>query len=153
MQLCPNCGANIGGLVAWCDCCGLPFTAPEYITLFEHDYAGSGDIGKYLTDTVADLNSLGLEQISPYFTGIELVTYCYPIQLVQELKLTNRIRLSKKNGRATLTIVFHYERYTNLSASEKVAYVKDTLNSAIISLFQKKQPEYVSEVKQRLNVL
>lgn len=150
MRLCPNCGANIDGLVGWCDCCGMALLSNEYVVLFEHDYIEAGDIGKYLNDAVANLNKLGLEQFSSSFSRIELITYCYPIQLARELNLTSRIRLSRKDRKATVTVVFNYEIYIKLSAAEKAAYVNHTLNVAILDLFQKKQPECMSEVRQRL---
>lgn len=151
MRLCPNCGANIDGLVGWCDCCGMALLQNEYIVLFEHDYIEAGDIGKYLNDAVANLNKLGLERFSPSFSRIELITYCYPVQLVRELNLTSRFRLSRKARRATVTVVFNYEVYTKLSPAEKATYVNHTVNTKIIDLFQKKHPEYISEVQQRLN--
>lgn len=151
MKSCPNCGANIDGLVGWCDCCGMALLSSEYVVLFEHDYIEAGDIGKYLTNAVANLNKLGLEQFSPSFSRIEFITYCYPAQLVRDLKLTNRIRLSRKARRATVTLVFNYEVYIKLSAAEKNTYVNHTVHTAILDLFQKKQPEFISEVQRRLN--
>lgn len=152
MRLCPNCGANIDGLVGWCDCCGMALLPNEYIVLFEHDYIEAGDIGKYLNDSVANLNKLGLERFSSSFSRIEFITYCYPIQLVRELNLTSSIRLSRKDRKATVTVVFNYEVYIKLSTAEKATYVNHTVNAAIIDLFQKKQPEFVSEIKHKLTV-
>lgn len=149
MKSCPNCGANIDGLVGWCDCCGMELLPNEYVNLFEHDYIEAGDMGKYLNNAVANLNKLGLEQVSS-FSRIELITYCYPVQLVRDLNLTSRIRLSKKDRRATVTVVFNYEVYIKLSDAEKATYVNHTVNTAILDLFQKKQPECISEVQRRL---
>ena len=138
MKLCPNCGANIEGLVGWCDCCGAPLVNDDYIILHAHDFQESGDIYKIINAVVTRLNQKKLHIAIPSIAAIELVTYCYPSALVKELNLRNRSYFSKKTNRATITIVFDYELYVKKTASEKENYVEQTILSAL-SDFLKKQ--------------
>lgn len=141
MKRCHNCGSNVEGLIGWCDCCGAALTEPEYVCLFAHDYMGSGDITDLLSDFVARLNHSGLEQICPVVSRVELITYCYPASLVEELGLKNRSRFSNKNSSLTITVVFDYERYTTMSKNEKRNYTTETVKNSILTCFGKRYPE------------
>lgn len=137
MMNCLNCGANVDGLISWCDCCGAALTEPEYVCLFEHDYMDSGDITDYLTAIVARLNQTALKQVCPVVSRIELVTYCYPASLVRELRLKNGSRFSKKDGCVRVTVVFDYEAYIRKSRSEKENYVDGAIKEAILGFVRK----------------
>lgn len=137
MKFCPNCGANIEGLISWCDCCGAPLENDDYIILHAHDFQESGDIANIINAVVARLNQKELHTAIPSIAAIELETYCYPSALVKELNLRNRSRFSKKTNRATITIVFDYELYVNKTAREKEAYVEQTILSALSAFLKK----------------
>lgn len=139
MNICPNCGANIDGLISWCDCCGASIAEPEFVVLFEHDYIDSSDIGNYLRPLVTALNKQSLRVTAPSISTIELVTFCYPSALVDELKLKSHSRFSRKDQRATITIVFNYELYTAKSQTEKKAYIVSEVKRAVLDFFRKRK--------------
>lgn len=151
MKLCPNCGANIEGLISWCDCCGAPFENDDYMILYAHDFQEAGDIDQIISAVVARLNRKNLPAVLPSISKIELVTYCYPGALVKELNLRNRSRFSKKTNRATITIVFDYELYIKMTASEKEAYVEQTILSALSDFLRKQKLTNLTEVMERIN--
>lgn len=146
MKLCPNCGANIKGLVSWCDCCGLPFEKDDYMILYAHDFQEVGDMDQIINAVVARLNRKDLSAVIPSISKIELVTYCYPRELVKELNLRNRSRFSKKTNRAAITIVFDYELYVKMTASEKETYVEQTILSTLSDFLKKQKLANLAEV-------
>ena len=153
MKVCANCGANVEGLIGWCDCCGVSLTSPDYVVLFAHDYAGASDMAHYLSELAQKLNQSELAQVCPEVSSMELVTYCYPSSLVEELNLKNRSRFSRKNRCATVTVVFDYEGFLLMQQHEKEAYVKNVIREAIISLVKNRWPENHLAVAQLMTTL
>lgn len=151
MKFCPNCGANVEGLVAWCDCCGAPFENNDYMTAHSFYFQEFGDIGRLIDGVVEGLNQKNLPAAIPSISSIELVTYCYPSALVQELNLRNRSRLTKKTKKATITIVFDSELYAEMTASEKSAYVEQTILSALSDFLKKIKTANLTGVMEMLD--
>ena len=137
MKFCPNCGANVEGLISWCDCCGAPLVNDDYIIAHSLYFEEYGDIGRLIDAVVERLNQKNLSTVIPSISKIELATYCYPSALVQELNLRNRSRLTKKTKTAAITIVFDSELYVKMTASEKQAYVEQTVLSALSDFLKK----------------
>ena len=137
MKFCSNCGANVEGLIFWYDCCGAPLVNDDYIIAHSLYFEEYGDIGRLIAAVVERLNQKNLSTVIPSISKIELVTYCYPSALVQELNLRNRSRLTKKTKKATITIVFDSEFYAEMTANEKEAYVEQTILSALSDFLNK----------------
>ena len=137
MKFCPNCGANVEGLISRCDCCGAPFDNNDYMIAHSFYFQEFGDIGRLIAAVVERLNQKNLPTVIPSISKIELVIYCYPSALVQELNLRNRSRLTKKTRKATITIVFDSEFYAEMTANEKEAYVEQTILSALSDFLNK----------------
>ena len=78
--LCPKCGANVEGLVEWCDCCGAALDPKK--TLFSWMTYSTGaffDIGLYLGEIFEKLDQIPPEPYADYLERIEFDFWCYPI--------------------------------------------------------------------------
>lgn len=137
MNFCPNCGANVEGLISWCDCCGAPLVNDDYIIAHSLYFEEYGDIGRLIDAVVERLNQKNLPTVIPSISKIELVIYCYPSALVQKLNLRKCSRLTKKTRKAIITIVFDSEFYAEMTANEKEAYVEQTILSAFSDFLKK----------------
>ena len=70
---------------------------------------------------------------------------------MQELNLRNRSRLTKKTKKATITIVFDSELYVKMTASEKQAYVEQTILSALSDFLKKEKIANLTGVMEMLD--
>ena len=79
-SLCPKCGANVEGLVEWCDCCGAALHPKK--TLFSWMTYSTGaffDIGQYLGEIFEKLDQIPPEPYADYLERIEFDFWCFPI--------------------------------------------------------------------------
>ena len=79
-SLCPKCGANVEGLVEWCDCCGAALHPKK--TLFSWMTYSTGaffDIGLYLGEIFDKLDQIPPEPYADYLERIEFDFWCFPI--------------------------------------------------------------------------
>ena len=80
-KLCPKCGANIEGLIEWCDCCGAQLNPKR--TLFSHMIYCTGaffDIGQYTNAIFDKLDNIAPEPYEDVLQRIEFDFWCFPIK-------------------------------------------------------------------------
>lgn len=139
MDFCPNCGANTGGLIDHCDCCGFKLTNNKNLFVAKiHEFIGSSDVGTIIVNSVKELNIHFSKEMFPNINRIVIQTYCYPCYLIDEMKLRNQIRINKKKREAVVTIVFAYEEQVLSSQfHKKKNEVVAVLQNSLIYLFRK----------------
>lgn len=79
--LCPKCGANVEGLIEWCDCCGAALNPKK--TLFSRMVYCTGaffDIDIYLDQIFDRLDNISPEPYGDVLQRIEFDFWCFPIK-------------------------------------------------------------------------
>ena len=79
--LCPKCGANVEGLIEWCDCCGAKLHPKN--TLFSRMVYCTGaffDIDIYLNQIFDKLNNICPDSYADVLQRIEFDFWCFPIK-------------------------------------------------------------------------
>lgn len=78
---CPNCGANVEGLVHHCDCCGeLLYSTKSLFSYMVYEAGPFFDIQLYLNAIFDKLGEVPVEQHQEYLSIIEFDFWCYPIK-------------------------------------------------------------------------
>lgn len=138
MDICPNCGANVEGLVYHCDCCGAPLkTVAEMFVYHAMTVAAAGDVTNYLKPIVHRLNKSGLESTFAPIHPIILEVFCYPQHMLQELHIRKKVYLSRKKNKAILTEVIPYDAFTEASQHQKEALVRDAVSHGLSCLLKR----------------
>lgn len=137
MKYCKNCGANIEGLVAWCDCCGESILPPNFFILYAHSYMEAGDIWGYSKSVVNKLNSSSLSDFFASLSGIDFELYCYPADLIRNMRIKNSIRLNRKRNTATVRFIIDYDMFLHASEEMKPEIVYCAVRDNLLLLAKK----------------
>lgn len=115
-KLCPECGADVEGLIHHCDCCGALLHPPK--TLFHYMVYGTGafyDITHYLNLLFDTLDQIDPDPYADFLERIEFDFWCFPI----EKKAGVSYYASRK--KAIVTIELDAEAYIYGTKEEKLA--------------------------------
>ena len=115
-ERCPNCGANVEGLISRCDCCGAELHPKK--TLFSRMTYCTGaffDIDQYLNAIFDQLDTIPPEPYTDVLERIEFDFWCYPI----DKKAGVTYYASRK--RAIVTIRVDADAYIHGTKAEKLA--------------------------------
>lgn len=118
-KLCPNCGADVEGLIHHCDCCGTLLNPKK--TLFSTMIYGTGvvyDIGIYLSQIFDKLDLIKPEPYSEVLQRVEFDFWCFPI-----MKKTG-VAYYASRKQAIITIELDVESYIYGTKEEKLTLLK-----------------------------
>ena len=120
MQLCPNCQADITGLLYRCDCCGQPIRQKPSLFIWQtFEVSECGDLTQFVREVFESLNKINTEQIPCSLQKVRFDIFCYPEEMVTSLKLIPSIRYSKKHQAITTRILIDYNTYINSDKTAK----------------------------------
>lgn len=132
MRNCPNCQANVEGLTHHCDCCGaLLQESKSFFRWHVFVTSGSGDLSRYVKELFQHLNSISSTAQSGNYPNFVFEIYCYPEEMIQNLRTKNGVYYSKKRNRLQVKIVVDYERYISGSQRGKREITKAAVQNAI----------------------
>lgn len=119
MKVCPNCGANIEGLLYRCDCCGAMLSNSNSVFVqYTHTMAETGDLGSYMSNILDIINSSRIYEFFP-LDIIAFDIYCYPENMVMKFNIRNKNYVSLRKKKAILTRIICYEEFVTMRRSQK----------------------------------
>lgn len=152
MKNCPNCDANVDGLLYQCDCCGYIFLKNNSLFIQHvNTVAGSGDLAGYLKDILDRLNS---SEIAKQFHSLDIVTievYCYPKYMVKEYNIKDKNYVSLRKKKAILTRVVCYEEFITLEAQQKAIQLSDLIKECLLNLYIKVNGQCAERLQLEIN--
>ena len=127
--LCPKCGANVEGLIEWCDCCGAKLH-PKKTLISRMTYCTGAffDIDIYLNQIFDKLDHISAEPYGDVLKRIEFDFWCFPSK--------------KKTG------VSYYG-----SRKQAVVTIEVDANEYIYSTKEEKLALLTHEVKEKIDIL
>ena len=130
--LCPKCGANVEGLIEWCDCCGAKLNPKK--TLFSRMTYCTGaffDIDIYLNQIFDKLDNIPPEPHVDVLHRIEFDFWCFPI------KKKTGVTYYSSRKQAIVTIEVDADEYIYGTKEEKLALLTREVKEKIDILRQR----------------
>lgn len=129
LKLCPNCGADVEGLILYCDCCGELLDQKE--SLFSYMVYEAGpyfDIMLYLRKIFDRLADVPTDPYADYIQEIDFDFWCYPIK-----KKTGPVYYHSRK-KAIVTVQVDSNTYLYGTKAEKLAYLIHTVQENMDTL-------------------
>lgn len=150
MQLCPNCQADITGLIHHCDCCGAPIHQKEsFFRWHAFMTADCGDLMVYTREIFDKLEQISDKEVRDDLKSVIFDIFCYPPEMCKELKLSPSIRYSRKQQALRLRLIVNYSEYITGDPSAKRSYIVRTIQSGIDTI-RHRQPYASPHLEKRL---
>lgn len=129
LKECPNCGADVEGLIHHCDCCG-ELLYPQK-TLFSYMVYEAGpffDIQIYLNRIFDALAAIPMDSYAVFIKKIEFDFWCYPIK-----KKTGATYYASRKS-VIVTIRVEGNKYLHCTKQEKIALLVDEIQKMMDQL-------------------
>ena len=129
-KLCPNCRANVEGLVHRCDCCGATLDKkPSFFIWHTYMTQESGDL-QALTKKIFDEKAVPENPDHlDYAQKIIFDIYCYPQDMLGDV--TNKVIYYRTKKECCIRIVLDYEKYVTSNSFEKTEMITDGIIAGI----------------------
>ena len=146
--LCPKCGANVEGLIRWCDCCGAKLDPKK--TLFSRMIYCTGaffDIDIYLNQIFEKLDNISPEPYADVLQRIEFDFWCFPI------KKKTGVSYYASRKRVIVTIEVDVDEFIYGSKEDKLALLTREVKEKMDLLHQRflKKKIYVDDLFQKVD--
>lgn len=131
-KICPKCGANVEGLIEWCDCCGAELN-PKKTLFFRMIYCTDTffDIGQYINKIFDKLDTISPVPYADVLQRIEFDFWCYPI------KKKTGVSYYASRKQAIVTIEVDAEEYIYGTKEEKLALLTREVKEKMDLLHQR----------------
>ena len=145
MKCCPNCGANVEGLLYWCDCCLSPLhPKKQFVGCAIYDLPqclGFASLIREITDAIQPENP---DQYSEFLDEYVIGMYCLPKGMLENFKIKEYLSYwpSKKYG--SMKIIVDYDEYIHADKKGKARLVADGLLRALCALESRLQKKGLS---------
>lgn len=130
LKFCPNCGADVEGLIHHCDCCGELLYPKQ--TLFSYMVYEAGpfyDIMIYLGKIFDKLAEIPVAPYADVIQSIEFDFWCYPIK-----KKTGATYYAPRK-QVIVTVQVDSEKYLYSTKAEKLELLVDEVHSKMDILY------------------
>ena len=151
MKYCPECQANVEGLLYRCDCCGASLEQKEKslfkCSIFELPQClGLDSATRELIDALQPQNA---DEYNDFLELIGVSVICYPVWMLKNGKIRNKVYYSQKKKYVGITVIVNFDDFVKASEAndkdEKYSLVANALLSGIYSMQKRLQ-------KSKLNV-
>ena len=110
MKYCPNCSANVEGLINHCDCCGAPLdTRIHFFKWGTVEFAF--DFGDCVNKIMSEIESIDTSEYHEFLSQISFLFYCFPKSTAENGNIKNRVYYSASRKFAGITILVDYGEY------------------------------------------
>lgn len=134
MKKCPECGANVEGLLYRCDCCGANLSDRAPFLIQHVRSAESGDFSDYVNRIVDSLEqSVRREEFAP-LSCVVLELYCFPQSMILKFNMHKKHYVSLQREKAILTDVVCADDFALMTREQKEATVAKVIDDDLLWL-------------------
>ena len=136
MKTCPECQANVDGLIHYCDCCGASLEPQNkrFFTCGIYELPQCFGFSALTREMIAVLQPANPEKYEAFIEEVGVRMVCYPEWILIDGKIKNRLYYSFKKKYAGLTIIVNYAAFVVADREEKAAMVATALLQGIYLL-------------------
>ena len=132
MKYCPNCQANVEGLIHHCDCCGALLNEQQQKSFWAwQSFEMAYDFHTYVNLSMKKIESIEKLEYKPYFEEIYIGFFCYPAPILEYLKIKKNVRCSLVKKNVNITVVVNYNEFVNSNQEKKQKLVENSILEAI----------------------
>lgn len=133
MKYCPECQANVEGLVYRCDCCGASLEEEKkrffICAIYELPQCfGFSELTREMIDALQPTN---LEKYEAFLQEVVIRIVCYPKFILADGKIKNQLYYSQKKKSAGMTIVVDFNDFVGADKGKKASLVATALLQGI----------------------
>lgn len=159
MKCCPECGADVEGLLYRCDCCGasLEEKKKRFFTCGIYELPqclGFSSLTYEMLDAIQPKNP---EKYETFLNEVGIRMICYPESILADGNIKNQVQYFPKNKCARLTITVNFSEFIYADKKEKANLIATALLQGIHFLqtrLQKRKlsiDDLVGQCETRLN--
>ena len=146
MKWCPECGADVEGLLYRCDCCGasLEERKKRFFTCGVYELPQCFGFSTLTYEMIDALQPENPEKYEAFIEEVGIRMICYPPSILADGNIRNRLYYSQKRKFASLTITVDYKRFIFADMEEKASMVATALLQGVHSLQTKLKKQKLS---------
>lgn len=133
LKLCPNCKANVEGLISRCNCCGALLNKKSSFFIW-HTYMTpeSGDL-QFLTKQIfAKIEDIDTLYYNNYIQNVIFEIFCYPPNMINNM--TNKVIYYSSKKKCHIKIIISYDNYISSSLCVKTSLITDGIKFGMNTL-------------------
>ena len=136
MKWCPECGADVEGLLYRCDCCGasLEEEKKHFFTCGVYELPQCFGFSSLTYEMIDALQPKDPEKYGAFLEEVGIRMVCYPEAILADGNIKNRLQYSQKKKHARITITVDFNDYVIADRKEKARLVAAALLRGIYSL-------------------
>ena len=134
LKKCPNCGANVEGLIHHCDCCStLLYPEKNFITWLIWEFP-SGFSHVFEQKLKPKLKNFKGDQYSSFLDHVFFDLYCYPQFTIENQKMKSGVRYYILQQYATVKVVIEAAEFINLDVDKKSELIAKSMYEGLLVL-------------------
>lgn len=136
MKWCPECGADVEGLLYRCDCCGasLEEEKKRFFTCGVYELPQCFGFSSLTYEMINALQPENPKKYEAFLEEVGIRMICYPESILADGKIKNRLQYSQKKKYAGLTITVNFNEFVYADREEKANMVATALLQGIYLL-------------------
>lgn len=133
MKYCPNCQANVEGLLYRCDCCGASLEPREkhFFGCVIYELPQCLGFSKLTWEMIDALQPTNPEKYEAFLEEVTIGMVCYPESILADGNIKNRLYYSQKKKYASITITVNFNDFIMADRKEKSSLVASALLQAV----------------------
>lgn len=138
MRYCPECGANVEGVVLYCDCCGAELGRDKkFVVCAIFQMPECLHFDSITRKIIKDLQPINSAQYTEILSRIEISLICYPSSILSNENIKETLRYHKKQKCVGMTLLTNYSDFIVADISEKTKLIATTIRHGIDLLDQR----------------
>ena len=136
MKWCPECGADVEGLLYRCDCCGasLEEQKKRFFTCGVYELPQCFGFSSLTYEMIDILQPKHPENYESFLEEVGIRMICYPESILVDGNIKNLLKYSEKKKYARLTITVNFNEFVYADREEKANLVATALLQGIYML-------------------
>ena len=133
MKFCPECGADVEGLVDHCDCCGTSFESQKqhFFTCGVYELPQCFGFSALTYEMIDALQPKNPEKYRDFLEEVGIRMICYPESILADGNIKNRLQYSQNKRCARLTITVNFNEFVCADKEGKANMVATALLQGI----------------------
>ena len=133
MKWCPECGADVEGLLYRCDCCGasLEEQKKRFFTCGVYELPQCFGFSSLTYEMIDILQPEHPENYESFLEEVGIRMICYPESILVDGNIKNLVKYSEKKKYARLTITVNFNEFVYADREEKANLVATALLQGI----------------------